>query len=94
MLGLSWAKRLDWSDGWLANAALLVTLAPVAAFVLLLLVSAIGCGMMIAFERFVLRGACGCDRFRLSGVRRKPAAGKPERRQGEAGACGPDGAEI
>ena len=54
-LGLPWAKRLDWSDGWLGNAVLLVTLAPVAAFVLLLLVSAMGCGVMIAFEWVVLR---------------------------------------
>ena len=50
MLGLSWAKRLDWSDGWVGNAVLLVTLAPVAGFVLLLLMCAIGCGVMIAFE--------------------------------------------
>jgi hypothetical protein len=50
MLGLSTAKRLDWSDGWLGNTFLLLTLAPVAAFVLLLLVSATGCGVMIAVE--------------------------------------------
>jgi hypothetical protein len=55
ILGLSTAQRVDWSQGWIGKAVLLVVLAPIAALLLLLLISVIGVGVMILFERVVLR---------------------------------------
>jgi hypothetical protein len=47
-------RHIDWSHGWLWKAALLTTLAPLAAFFVLLLMSVIGCGVIILFEWAVL----------------------------------------
>ena len=53
-LALPASRHIDWSHRWLWKAALLITLAPLAALLVLLLMSVIGCGVIILFERAVL----------------------------------------
>lgn len=54
-LGLSTARRIDWSLESFGKAVLLTILAPIAGLLLMILISAIGIGVVIAFERVVLR---------------------------------------
>ena len=53
-LALPVARHIDWSHGWLWKAALLITFAPLAALLVLLVMSVVGCGVIILFERAVL----------------------------------------
>ncbi len=55
IIGFSTGESLDWDQHPVIKAVLLVILAPISGLVLLLLASVLLVGIIIAFQRLVLR---------------------------------------